>query len=49
MFEGRLKREYVDSPLYPVRGMAVPQLVRVNVETGGSSPLIDQDFFSDED
>ena len=39
MSEGRLKREYVDSPLYRVRGMAVPQLVWMNVETGGSSPL----------
>ena len=39
MSEGRLKREYVDSPLYRVRGMAVPQLVWVNVKTGGSSPL----------
>ena len=39
MSEGRLKREYVDSPLYSVRGMAVPQLVWVNVKTGGSSPL----------
>ena len=35
MSEGRLKREYVDSPLYRVRGMAVPQLVWVNVKTGG--------------
>ena len=41
--------EYVDSPPYRVRGMAVPQLVWVNVKTGGSSPLIDQDFFSDEE
>ena len=39
MSEGRLKGEYVDSPLYRVRGMAVPQLVWVNVKTGGSSPL----------
>ena len=39
MSEGRLKREYVDSPLYRVRGMAVPQLVWVDVEPGGSSPL----------
>ena len=39
MSEGRLKREYVDSPLYRVRGMAVPQLVRVNVEPCGSSPF----------
>ena len=39
MSEGRLKREYVDSPKYRVRGMAVPQLVWVNVEPGDSSPL----------
>ena len=39
MSEGRLKREYVDSPLYRVRGMAVPQLVWVDVESGSSSPL----------
>ena len=39
MSEGRLKREYVDSPLNRVRGMAVPQLVWVDVEPGGSSPL----------
>ena len=39
MSEGRLKREYVDSPLYRVRGMAVPQLVWVDVEPGSSSPL----------
>ena len=39
MSEGRLKREYVDSPLYRVRGMAVPQLVWVNVEPGNSSPF----------
>ena len=30
MSEGRLKREYVDSPLHSVYGTAVPQLVRVN-------------------
>ena len=39
MSERRLKREYVDSPLNRVRGMAVPQLVWVDVEPGGSSPL----------
>ena len=39
MSEGRLKREYVDPPLYRVRGMAVPQLVWMDVEPGGSSPL----------
>ena len=39
MTEGGLKREYVHAPLHSVCGMAVPQLVWVNVETGGSSPL----------
>ena len=39
MSEGRLEREYIHSSLYRVRGMAVPQLVWVNVEAGGSSPL----------
>ena len=39
MTEGGLKREYVHAPLHSVRGMAVPQLVWVNVKTGGSSPL----------
>ena len=39
MTERGLKREYVHAPLHSVCGMAVPQLVWVNVETGGSSPL----------
>ena len=39
MTEGGLKREYVHAPLHSVCGMAVPQLVWVNVKTGGSSPL----------
>ena len=39
MPEGGLKREYVHAPLHSVWGMAVPQLVRVNVEPGGASPL----------
>ena len=39
MSERRLESEDIDSPLYRVRGMAVPQLVWVNVKTGGSSPL----------
>ena len=39
MAEGVLEREYVHAPLHSVCGMAVPQLVRVNVEAGGSSPL----------
>ena len=34
-----MKREYVHAPLHSVCGMAVPQLVRVNVEASGSSPL----------
>ena len=34
-----MKREYVHAPLHSVCGMAVPQLVWVNVKTGGSSPL----------
>ena len=37
--ERGLKREYVHAPLHSVCGMAVPQLVWVNVKTGGSSPL----------
>ena len=37
--ERGLKREYVHAPLHSVCGMAVPQLVWVNVEPGGSSPL----------
>ena len=37
--EGGLKREYVHAPLHSVCGMAVPQLVWVNVEPCGSSPL----------
>ena len=39
MTEGGLKREYVHPPLHSVCGMTVPQLVRVNVEPCGSSPL----------
>ena len=39
MSEGGLKREYVHAPLHSVCGLAVPQLVRVNVESVGSSPL----------
>ena len=34
-----MKREYVHAPLNSVCGMAVPQLVWVNVEPGGASPL----------
>ena len=39
MPEGGLKCEYVHAPLHSVYGMTVPQLVWVNVKTGGSSPL----------
>ena len=39
MSEARLKREYVDSPLFCLPNMAVSWLVRVNVKTGGSCPL----------
>ena len=39
MPEGGLKCEYVHAPLHSVCGVAVPQLVWVNVKTGGSSPL----------
>ena len=39
MPEGDLKRKYVHAPLHSVCGMAVPQLVWVNVKTGGSSAL----------
>ena len=39
MPEGGLNREYVHAPLHSVCGMAVPQLVRVNVEPCGSSPV----------
>ena len=39
MAQGVLEREYIHSSSYRLRGMAVPQLVRVNVEASGSSPL----------
>ena len=39
MAEGVLEREHIHSSSYRLRGMAVPQLVRVNVEPCGSSPL----------
>ena len=39
MAEGVLEREYIHSSSYRLRGMAVPQLMRVNVEASGSSPL----------
>ena len=34
-----LESEYINSTLNGVRRMAVPQLVRVDVESSGSSPL----------
>ena len=39
MPEGGLKREYVHAPLHSVFGMAVPQLVWMNVEPCGSAPF----------
>ena len=39
MSERRLESEDIDSSLYRVRRMAVPQLVWVNVEARCSSPL----------
>ena len=37
--ERGLKREYVHAPLHSVCGMALPQLVWVDMEPGGSSPF----------
>ena len=39
MSEGRLESEDIDHSMYRVRRMAVPQLVWMNVEPCGSSPL----------
>ena len=39
MPERRLESEDIDSSLNRVRGMAMPQLVWVDMEPGGSSPL----------
>ena len=39
MTEGGLKREYVHAPLHSVCGMAVPQLVWVNVKPCCPAPL----------
>ena len=39
MSERRLESADINSSLYRVRGMAVPQLVWVNVEPGDSSPF----------
>ena len=37
--EGGLKREYVHAPLHSVRGMAVPQLVWMDVKACCPAPL----------
>ena len=39
MSEGRLKSEDITSPLNRVRRMAMPQLMRVDVESGSHSSL----------
>ena len=39
MAKGVLEREYIHSSSYRLRGMAVPQLMRVDVEPCCSSPL----------
>ena len=39
MPQGCLKGEDIHAPLHSVRGMAVPQLVRVNVEPSGFAPF----------
>ena len=39
MPQGCLKGEDVDASLHSVCGVAVPQLVRVNVEPSGFAPL----------
>ena len=35
-----LEREYIDSPLNRMYGMAVPQLVWMDMEASSSSPLV---------
>ena len=35
-----LEREYIDSPLNRMCGMAVPQLVCMDMEASSSSPLV---------
>ena len=35
-----LEREYIDSPLNRMCGMAVPQLVWMDMEASSSSPLV---------
>ena len=39
MSERRLEREYIHSSSYRLRGMAVPQLVWVDVESSSTSPF----------
>ena len=39
MPERRLESEDIDSSLYRMRGMAMPHLLRVNMETGGYTPF----------
>ena len=39
MAEGVLEREYIHSSSYRLRGMAVPQLVWVDVEPSSTSPF----------
>ena len=39
MAEGVLEREYIHSSSYRLRGMAVPQLVWVDVESSNTSPF----------
>ena len=38
--EGGLKREYVHAPLHSMCGMAMPELVWVDMEASSSSPLL---------
>ena len=40
MTEGGLKREYVHAPLHSMCGMAMPELVWVDMEASSSSPLL---------
>ena len=39
MAEGVLEREYIHSSSYRLRGMAVPQLVWMDVESSSTSPF----------
>ncbi len=40
MTEGGLKRDYVHAPLHSMCGMAMPELVWVDMEASSSSPLL---------